>query len=31
MSEDQNEVYIGEVDIFLTLLGYRRANMPFLG
>jgi len=31
MSEDQNEVYIGNVDIFLTLFGYRRANIPFLG
>ena len=31
MSEDQNEVYIGDVDIFLTLFGYRRANIPFLG
>ena len=31
MSEDQNEVYIGDVDIFLTLFGYRRANIPFIG
>jgi len=25
MTEDQNEVYIGDVDIFLTLFGFRRA------
>ena len=31
MSEDQNEVYIGDVDIFLTLLGFRRANASFVG
>jgi hypothetical protein len=26
MTEDQNEVYIGDVDIFLTLFGFRRAS-----
>jgi len=31
MSEDNNEVYIGDVDIFLTLFAFRRANIPFLG
>jgi hypothetical protein len=30
MTEDQNEVYIGAVDIFLTLFGFRRADVPFL-
>ena len=28
MTEDQNEVYIGESDIFLTLFGFRRASLP---
>jgi hypothetical protein len=31
MSEDQNEVYIGDVDIFLTLFAFRRANPSFVG
>lgn len=28
MTEDQNEVYIGESDIFLTLVGFRRSSLP---
>jgi hypothetical protein len=30
MSEDQGEAYIGDVDIFLTLFGFRRADAPFI-
>lgn len=31
MSEDQKDIYIGDVDIFLTLFGFRRANITFVG
>lgn len=31
MVEDQSEVYIGEVDMFLTLFGFRRANITYVG
>lgn len=30
MTEDTQEVYIGDADIFLTLLGFRRAEVPFV-
>jgi hypothetical protein len=30
VTEDQNEVYIGDVDVFLTLFGFRRADFPFI-
>jgi len=30
MTEDQNEVYIGDVDVFLTLFGFRRASTLYM-
>ena len=30
-TESQDEAYIGDVDLFLTLLGYRRGELPYVG
>ena len=30
LAEDQNEVYIGDVDIFLTLFGFRRSEALYM-
>lgn len=29
-TEDFNEMYLGDVDVFLTLLAFQRGEMPFL-